>query len=315
MTLLTASLYLLCLAFLLGSGLFVLSQAPRSRLHRSYALLALSLLGWVGTLFVFDTLPPGHVLLAVGRANFAAAALVATASLLFAAELAGRRPRAPSAVWLETALLAALSLWTPLVDRAETIVGGQHVTLYGALFPLYALHIVAYLYGAVATAFRAAPGAAGRTRLQLRLVAIGILATALVGVAGDIVLPYGLGDFRLVNAGALSTILFLAAVGYAVFTAHLFSLRLVVRAAFVYAGLVALALELYQLSVTALSRLIPFGDKEARGYAATAIALTVNAFTQQPVRAWLERLMDRIARRVPGRGRGVPGPGTRARRN
>ena len=294
MTLFTASAYLLCLAFLLGSAVFVLSRNPGSRLHRSYALLALALLGWVGTLFVFDGLPAGPALLTVGRVNFAAAAVVATASCLFAAELAGRR--LPAAVWPETLLLAALSLWTPLVDRAETIMGGQHVTLYGPLFPVYAVHVVGYLFGAVAVAFRAAPGASGRTRPQLRLVGSGILATALVGVTANIVLPYGFGDFRFVNAGALSTILFLAAIGYAVFAAHLFSVRVIVRAAFVYAWLITLALELYQLAVTFLARLIPFGDREARGYAATAIALSVNAFTQQPVKAWLERLVDRAFR-------------------
>ena len=94
MTLITASLYILCLAFLLGSALFVYSRNPRSRLNGYYALLALALLGWVGTLFVFDSLPEGSLLLAVGRANFAAAAVVATASCLFAAQLAGLKDRA-----------------------------------------------------------------------------------------------------------------------------------------------------------------------------------------------------------------------------
>ena len=138
-----------------------------------------------------------------------------------------------------------------------------------------------------------------QARRSLRLVGWGMLATALVGLVTNALLPYSLGDFRLIDAGPLSTLLFLAAVGYAVFAYHLFSLRLIVRKALVLAGLVTLALELYQLSVAFLSRLIPFGDREARGYAATAVALTVNAFTQQPVRQWLERLIDRTFSRRP----------------
>ena len=195
---------------------------------------------------------------------------------------------------METALLAALSLWTPLVDRTEIVMAGQHTTLYGALFPLYALHVVGYLVGAVVVAFRAAPGARGRARPQLLLVGSGILATALVGVTANIVLPYGLGDFRLVNAGALSTILFLAAVGYAVFAAHLFSVRVIVRAAFVYAGLITLALELYQLAVSFLSRLIPFGDREAR------------ELRGDGHRADGERLHPAAGAPVAGEGRGPP---------
>ena len=295
MTLLMATLYLLCLAFLLGSALFVYSRNPQSRLHRYYALLALALLAWVGTLFVFGSLPEGQTLLTVGRANFAAAALVATASFLFAAQLAGRRIPYLPALWLETVILTLLSLVTPLVDKAETIQVGQHITEYGPLFALYSLHIVAYLASAVLIAFQSVSQAPPKARPQLRLVGIGILATALIGVTCNIVLPYSLGDFRLINIGPLSTILFLAAVGYAVFAAHLFSIRVIIRAAFVYAGVITLALELYQLAVTFLARLLPVGDQAERAFAATAIALSVNAFTQQPVRRWLEQTLDRLA--------------------
>ena len=312
MTLFTASLYTLCLAFLLGSAIFVYSRNPRSRLNGYYALLALSLLGWVGTLFVFDSLPEGRPLLTVGRANFAAAALVATASSLFVAELAGRRPALRQAIWLETVILTALSLVSPLVDRAEIVRLGQHTTAYGPLFVLYVLHVVAYLAGAVVLAFRSLPGATPRTRPQLLLVGTGILATAIVGVAADIALPYGYGDFRFINVGPLSTILFLAAMGYAVFAAHLFSLRVIIRAAFVYAGLITLALELYQLAVSFLARLLPVGDAAERAYAATAIALVVNAFTQQPVRRLLERVLDGFARRR-GRRREISRNGSNSR--
>lgn len=190
MTLLTASLYLLCLAFLFGSALFVYSRNPQARLNAYYALLALALLGWVGTLFVFGSLPQGQTLLLVGRANFAAAALVTTASCLFVAELAGRRWMRLTAIWLETGVMVAISLGTPLIDRAETVVRGQHSTVYGPLFTLYILHVIAYLGGAVILAILPTPGTVDRTRQQLRLVGTGILATALVGVTANIVLPY-----------------------------------------------------------------------------------------------------------------------------
>ena len=305
MTLVSASLYLLCLAFLFGSAIYVVARSPRSRLNVHYALLALALLGWVGTQFIFGGLPEGRTLLLVGRANFAAAALVATASFLFVTELAQRRWTLwlQSLAWLETLILTVLSMMTPLVDHAEQVVRGQHITDYGLLFPLYSLHVVAYLTAAVIAAFRAAPytdfRAAPRTdattHQQLRLVGGGILATALVGVLTNILLPYGVGDFRLINVGPLSTVLFLGAIAYAVFAAHLFSIRVLIRMAFIYAGLITLALELYSLALSFLAKLLPLGDAAERAFAATAIALIVNAFTQQPVRRWLERVVDGLA--------------------
>ena len=305
MPLLTASLYLLCLAALFGSALFVYSRDPHSRLHRYYALLALALLGWVGTLFVFGSLPEGELLLAIGRVNFAAAAVVATASCLFVAELAGHTAKYKTkylgAVWLETAAMTVVSLGTPLIDRAETVLRGQHQTAYGPLFALYIVHVVAYLLGAVVLAFRPSGSTTDRTRRQLRLVGAGILATTAVGVIANIVLPYWFGDFRFINVGTLSTILFSGAVGYAVFAYHLFSIRIIVRATFVLAGLLALALELYSLVLSFLAHLLPLGDAQGRSFIATALVLVVNAFTQEPVRRWLERLIDRsYYRRDPG---------------
>src|SRR5579859_1676799 len=134
MSLLVASLCLLCLAFLFGSALYVYSRDPFSRLNASFALLALSLLGWVGTLFVFGAQTGGSALLWLGRANFAAAALAAPASLLFVLALARKPLRYASWVWLETGLWAAVSLLTGLVDKEETVIGGIHVTRYGFLF-------------------------------------------------------------------------------------------------------------------------------------------------------------------------------------
>ncbi len=119
--------------------------------------------------------------------------------------------------------------------------------------------------------------------------------TALLGavtLVTNVVLPYAFRDFRLIHVGTLSTILFVAAAGYAVFARHLFNVRVIVRAAFVYAGVIALALELYQLAVTFLAHLLPFGNAADRGFAATAVALVINAFTQQPVRRWVERIID-----------------------
>ncbi len=119
MSLLVASLYLLCLAFLFGSALYIWSRDPFARLNASYAALAAALLGWVGTLFLFSSEAPGTGLLWLGRAKFAAAVLIAPAALSFVRALARSRPsRIDTWIWLEGLALALLSLLTGAVDRA-----------------------------------------------------------------------------------------------------------------------------------------------------------------------------------------------------
>ena len=168
------------------------------------------------------------------------------------------------------------------------------------------LHVLLLLGAALRHTFRPPRGTAPEAAGQLRLLGAGILMTAAVALVTNALLPYWLGDFRFIHVGTLSTILFLAAVGDAVFVHHLFNVRVIIRTAFVYAGLIALALELYGLAVTFLARLLPLGDVTQRHFAATAIALVVNAFTQQPVKRWLERLTDRFLH--PGKARAKASP-------
>lgn len=294
MSLLAASLYLLCLAFLFGSAVFVYSRDPYARLNASYALLAFALLAWVGTLFAFSAQSEGSALLWLGRANFAAAALAAPACLAFVQAL--RKEPFPLGGWLwaETLAVAGLSLATGLIDRSEAVRAGIHVTAYGPLFPLYVAHAVAFLLAAIWQSFRRDRSLPGLARQQLDWVGTGIVATALVSVAANAVLPYVWGDFRFIHVGTLSTIFFLGAVAYAAVFRHLFDIRVVVRATLVFALLVGFALELYQAAVEALAKLLPLGDPSERHVAAAAVALTINAFTHEPLRRWLERLADRL---------------------
>jgi len=284
----------------------VLFQCPRSPLHRLYALLALSLVGWVATLLLFTSRTSPASLLWVGRLNFAVVVVATTSAFLFVQELAGRKPSGTALLWLrillwaETLLLFCATLLTGLVDKAETVQAGQHETAYSTLFPLYLLHIVVLLSAAVFIALSSTSPLASRR--ALRLVGWGILAAAAVGLITNALLPSVYGDFRWIAVGPLSTLLFLGAVGYAVFAFHLFSVRVILRKAVVLAGVVTLMLELYQGAVAALARILPVGDAGHLHLAATGVALAVNAFTQQSVRKWLEKQIDGLFSRFAGSG-------------
>lgn len=293
MSLLVVSLYLLCLAFLFGSAVYVYSRDPFSRLNACFALLALALLGWVGTLFLFGVQTEAHTLLLLGRANFAAAALAAPAVYLFVSALAKRSPKKTGGLWLVTAVFMVLSLFTPWIDNAETLVAGEHVTTYGVLFLPYVLYILAFLMVALWIAFQPDRRLPSLTRLQLRLLGVGILATALISVITNAFLPYLYGDFRFIHIGTLSTIAFLVAVAYTASVHRLFNLRILIRKTLIFSVLITFALELYQLTVEFLARLLPLDDPTQRHLAAAAIALILNAATHEALKGWLERLVDK----------------------
>ena len=101
----------------------------------------------------------------------------------------------------------------------------------------------------------------------LRLMGTGILLAVGVGFVTNAALHYWYGDFRFIHIGTLSTKFFLVLVAYAACFQWLFNVRVLVKRAVVFALLIAFALELYQLAVSALAGLLPLGDPAHRHFA------------------------------------------------
>ena len=246
---------------------------------------------------------------ALGRANFACAALAVTFGYLLVRSLADEDTRkrvAPSkqtgtfgstTLVTEALLLAAVSAFTGLVDRAELVhagADGRHLTVYGSWFFLYAAHIVGYIGASAVVAFQIRKAQVrGALRDRLTLVGLGVLATGLVGVVCDILLPYGFGDFRFVDAGPLSTALFLLAVGYAVLKHRLFDLRRLVRKTVVLGLLGSLALAVYgAVVVLATERFAGSGSGTLTRFSVLIIALSFD-----PLRRAFEHKVDKLLSR------------------
>jgi hypothetical protein len=300
-------LNLLFSVLLLVSAVVVFVRDIRSPLHQRYALTALSLLGWVATLPLYYRATDSTTVLWLGRFNFAAAALAVTFGYLLVCSLAKGKDRRTARfeqrskrfslpIYLfvaEGAALALVSTFTPLIARDELLsidASSRHVTVYGTLFPLYVVHIVGYLIASALVAFRARRHASGPVRDRLTLVGAGVLATGVVGVIADIVLPYGMGDFRFTDAGPLSTALFLLAVGYAVLRHHLFDLRLFVRRTLVQGLLLLFVAAAYSAIIALVTEHLTSGSAGLL----TRFGVFLIAATVEPLKRYLDKRIDRF---------------------
>jgi hypothetical protein len=294
-------LYLVCCALLVGMAGFVWAKAPRSWLHRCFALTALSLLVWLATLFLFGRAHDPDLVLWLGRVNFAAIVFAAYLGHRLVLAVAERPTGASRWLLAETLLLGLFSALTPLVDRAEIVrPDGQHTTVFGPLFPVYIVHVVAYLSVAIWTAFRARKRAFGLQRAkrdQLLLLGAGMLATGTVALITNAVLPYVLGDFRLIHVGTLSTILFLLAVAYAIVRHHLFDVRLLVRRTLVYGVLLSFVVAAYSAVVILVADSL--AGKGADTFTRFGVLVIASAF--DPLRRFLEKRVDQLLFRAGGR--------------
>ena len=292
------ALYALCCLALLGMAAFVLFRAPKVAPNRWFAVTCLFLLAWLVTLFLFHREPEPASALLMGRLNFAAVPPAALAAYLFVRAVAGlptMKRSSSIALWTGAALLSLVSACTALVDSAETPANAtsmspRYVTVYGPLFSLYVAFVAALLLAAVLLAFGQARIARRPTHDQLLLVGSGMLATGLVALVANALLPYVFADFRLTDAGALSTVLFLAAVAYAIAQRGLFDIRLLVRKTVVYGLLLSFLLAAYSTFVVLVTD--RFAGPDSGMF--TRVAVLVLAFSTDPVRRFLEARVDRF---------------------
>lgn len=287
-------LYAICSVLLLGAACFIGARKPYYPERLWFAATALSLLAWTATLFLFNLIQEPTLLLWVGRINFAAIALAVYTGYRFVREAAELRPPANERLLLwETLLLTAITSLTPLIDQAELVGAGRdgsHITEFGILFPFYILHVLAYLAAMLRTAFSAWRRAADPIDDQLLLLGSGILATGAISLVTNVILPYGLSDFRWIDVGPLSTLLFLLAVAYAVVQHRLFDIRLFIRKTLVLGLVLSLSLAIYSAVVVLVTE---FFASESAG-TLTRFSVLVIAFLFDPMRRTLERKAERM---------------------
>lgn len=287
-------LYALCFALLAGLALFVALRGRRTRplLRRSFCLLALSLMVWQATLFLEVRTALPALQLGLGRANFAAVAFAAYFALRFVQEVPDRRLVRAAAPWLllETAALSALTLLSPFIVAAERVEDGHALTTFGSLSPVYFFHVGGYLAAALSLAFRERRRAESRReREQLTLVGSGMVATGGISLVTNAVLPYTFNDFRFSGLGALSTLLFVAAVAYATFIHGLFGLKVIVRKALVYGILLAFVLGAYSSALFLATEYLTESSGRLSQFAVLLIAFSVD-----PLRRFLEERASQL---------------------
>lgn len=291
-------LYALCVGVLVAFAFLVAStgrrEAPAMVLRRVFLLLDLTLLVWVVTLFLEVRTTSAAAQLWLGRLNFAAIAAAAPLGFWFVREATGTRTDRGSVelalLLLETGLLTATTLYTPLVSAAERVEQGRAVTTFGPAFPLYLLHVSGYLMAALGTSLRAWRLARERhTRQQMAFVGLGMLATGGISLVTNALLPFGFGYFSLCDVGTLSTVLFILAVAYATFIHRLFDLQVVVRKTLVYGVLLTFVLGAYSSAVFVLSQHLTSGADKL-----TQLVVLFLAFSFDPLRRFLEEKTDRL---------------------
>ena len=295
MTLLIAGLYYLCFLVLTGLAIFIFRKNPSARLNRYFALFALTTLGWLVTLYFFNRTPDSPTLTVWGRANFAFAASFVVFNYLYLPEIARKQVRHTKWILLQTGVLVSITLFTGWIDEVEHLRQGEHVTVFGPLFPLYIAHIIGYVGAALYLTFFANRQATRKVRNQLSIIGLGIFLMALIAMMTNLLLPYFFKVFALQEVGALSIIALLSTIAYAISAHQLFDIRIIIRRTVVFTALFILIVIAYS-ALALLLRGAILGDpvSDTKTNIVNLVTICIIGFAIEPLRRWLTIRTDQF---------------------
>lgn len=275
-------------------ALAVFFSNKRRRVNKIFALLVVSIVGWIGTLYLFYFLHQPIIVYELGKLNFAFTVLIGYFAFEFSIIFPDYQSKAKSLIlffrW-ETVFLTLITLFTSLVDKAELVHGATRQTIYGPLYYWFVGHFLASVGISVVLLIRKSRFYKGLKKAQVLYIQWGFLLGAIFGSITNIFLPL-LGISAYQASGPLATVLFVVATTYAIIRHRLLDIRLVLTRSIIYGFLLA-AITLSFVVLTLISGQFFSETPANRNYIALTLAFLI-VFGLDPLKNLLSRLTDRI---------------------
>lgn len=296
----TATLWVLLLANVanFATGVVTYLKNRHWRTNQIFGLLAVGLIGWsTANYYSVQLTDPNAIFMAV-KVVFGFVILQNLAFFLMMFTFPGNRIQLPRPALFGVVGLSALAAFLAfanLIFKGYTANGSSIdlVPTYG--LAVFLLHALITVFGGLGRLYYRYRHSRGVMRNQLRyIITASIILWAVVPLT-NFLLPIAFHINVFAAFSPVYTLLFAVTIAYAIVTQRLFDIRAVIARTVAYALLVATVGAVYVVGGFAVTSLIfkqsQAGVNERIVYALLSVVL---AFTFQPLRAFFERITDRI---------------------
>jgi signal transduction histidine kinase len=280
-------------------GLLVYRKSPKSPLNQAFFAVTFLSFWWVVSLSLFYLLDQPVLVNFLGRFNFAVAGAVTPAIFIFAFLFPSRnaRQKIPGRKLILTSivLMAAVTIFTPLVDSLEVIAGEERITHFGPLYPLYVIYFAGFLLAAVVLLLRRYRVAQGLEKTQYTLIFLGTFLATFFGSITNIFIPFLLDNYDFQRLGPVVILFFVATTTYAILRHRFLDVRLAIRSILAKALVAGLWTTVLWLAVLVYNFFLP--DPTLNHRLVIFIALTVSFIlvaAHGTVYGWVARLTSRF---------------------
>ncbi len=183
-------------------------------MNLSFSFLLFCMTGWIVSLFLFYKIANPNLVLFLGRLNFFFSILLSSSVFVFVYFFPKIIWKFPSGIyWLagaENIFLLLITLFTPLIDKAELIDGAARSTVYGNLYLWFVIHFLGYIFLSCYLLLRKIGHLNNVEKGQVKFVLFGILLGVAFGSSTNIIIPLIFNYYDAQNLGILSAIIFAA---------------------------------------------------------------------------------------------------------
>jgi signal transduction histidine kinase len=227
--------------------ILIVLYGNKSKTTIYFSLVLSSILGWVLTLYFFYNIDIYHVVLALGKINFAFVVVLSPILYLFIKNYPKERDyeKIDKFALFQTILLVLLTLFTKLIVMDEIIVGNDRITVYGPGISVFIIHFLIYVILSFRLLKIKIKQSDGAERKQLYILIISIISSVIFGFTTNLVIPLiytnnkefiSLNVYtQIQNLGPLASLIFGIPLGYSIIKYRFLNSRLIFGKIFYYA--------------------------------------------------------------------------------
>lgn len=279
-------------------GLVVYVRNEQSRISQSFLAISLATVAWSVSNYFADHADPIQLSDFFARLAFAAGIWIVFSLLIFSYvfpknRLSSRRLTVMVASLVLLTLFSMSNLVLVGVSKTSGAVGIE--IKIGQLYGLYLVSIVACIILIISSLYRSYRSSNALRQSQIRLIAGGIILSALYAVATNLIFPLLVSDWTSSRFGTLASVIFVSAIAYAIVRYRFLDIRLLVTRSVAYLLVLGTLGVAYSLIVFGVSSLF-FGQQGVpadRQLVYLVLALLLG-LTFQPLKHFFDKLTQAL---------------------
>ena len=289
---------LFLITFYLGLGFFVLFNNKKSLINQSFAAFIFATTLWILSNFLIDNLESTLGLLFWNKTAFAAGILVALFFFYFTLTFRETTKTPIKPLFLLKAgviplLIVCLSFTNLIVENVTRNNNVVNVKM-GPGEIVYNLVFIALLFLGFYNLFKSYREGLPLKRLQLRYFILGTLATIILVVINNILVPIVSNSWGQASYTPYFTAIMFVSISYAIVRHRLLDIEVIIRRSLVYSILLAVLTSIYSVLVFGLNRIFLPEGTASFPRITDIIAIVLVALTVDPLKRFIEKATDTV---------------------